>query len=81
MEVIEKIINEANDERDLLEYKIYNFIINKKKYDLVMKELVAIMIKYKLHNPDWTIFEHIKYVRKLKSQLKNLKIKNIKFIT
>ena len=81
MEIIEKIINEANDERDLLEYKIYYLIVNKKKYDLVMKEFFKIITRYKLHNPKWTIFEHIKYVKKLKSQLKNLKINNIKFIT
>ena len=63
MEIIEKIINEANDERDLLEYKIYNLIVNKKHYDLVMKEFVMIITKYKLNNPNWTIFEHIKYVK------------------
>ena len=81
MEIIEKIINEANDERDLLEFKIYNLIVNKKKYDLVMKEFVLINKKYISHNNGWSLSEHIKYVNKLKLQLKNLKIKNIKLLT
>ena len=42
------------------------FILHKKKYDTVIMELCKLHKKYNLHNPNCSIFEHIKYVKKIK---------------
>lgn len=56
---------------------IDTLLLHKKKYDIVLDNLLKIFKRYNLHNPQWTIFEHIKYVKKIK--LNNYLFKKRKF--
>lgn len=48
------------------------------KFNIVITELMKIFKRFNLNNPSWSIFEHIKYVKKIKKD--NKKFKNIYFV-